>query len=176
MMAFALIACGKSPSQSELDTSKQVQHRRSTIPVSELHFKDHDLEKIAASLVRKAETRGIHVTSGRSRIEGLVSLEASLGRSNVALERVNRLVSQITANDTGRWAKIRQRADLELSDRDDAASNRVRDVLKRWQMKKTDIAWSHLSSTGSSSVANGARTSSTSLCPGDLRMRQHGRG
>src|SRR5688572_11217969 len=145
-MIFILTSCGSPSSTSPPELASDVRDGFRAVPISDLHFKDHQLEQIAANLVRKAHQRGIHVSSGRNRVERLLSLEASLGGSSLALQRVNSLVTQITATDAGRWAKLRQRAELEFSGRDDEVSRRVRDMLKRWQWEKSDAARSHLSS------------------------------
>ncbi len=143
---FLFAACGSPTPPPARDIAREAGDGSRTVPISDLHFKDHGLQEVAATLVRKAHQRGIEVSSGRNRIERLIALEASLGGSTAALERVNTLVSQMTANDVGRWAKLRQRADLEFQRADDDAAKRVRDLLKRWQLEKTDAAWSHLSS------------------------------
>jgi hypothetical protein len=145
-LLLMLVACGRPSSPPAREVAGDVRDASRTVPISDLHFQDHLLEEIAADLVRRARARGIDVSSGRNRVERLIRLEASLGGSTVALERVNSLAAQVTAHDAGRWAKLRQRADLELSSRDDEVSERVRDLLQRWQLRKTDTAWSHLSS------------------------------
>lgn len=145
-LILILTACGNPSSQPSGDVAGEAQDRGRVVPISDLHFNDHQLEEIAASLVRRAQQRGIAVSHGRNRVERLISLEGSLGRSTLALARVNALVSQITATDAGRWAKLRQRADVEFSGRNDGVARRVSDLLQRWQLRKSDTAWSHLSS------------------------------
>lgn len=145
-LVLMLVACGRPSSPPARELADDVRDGSRAVPISDLHFQDQVLEEIAADVVRRARARGIEVSSGRNRVERLIRLEASLGVSTAALERVNSLSSLLTANDSGRWAKLRQRADLELSGRDDEVSRRVADLLKRWQGEKSDVAWSHLSS------------------------------
>lgn len=145
-LTLILTGCGNPSSPRADDAANGAPARGQAVPISDLHFNDYQLEEIAVSLVRRAEQRGIDVSHGRNRVERLISLEASLGRSTLALARVNALVSLITATDAGRWAKLRQRADLEFSRRDDEVARRVSDLLQRWQLRKSEVAWSHLSS------------------------------
>jgi hypothetical protein len=96
---FIITACGSPSSPPAREVAVEAQDGFHAVPISDLHFKDHRLEEIAANLVRSAHQRGIDVSSGRNRVERLLSLEASLGGSSLALERVNSLVAQITATD-----------------------------------------------------------------------------
>lgn len=114
--------------------------------VSDLHFTDEGLQFAAEKIVREAERRGIDVAHGRTRLERLLWLEAVLGGSTHALARTNVLVGKMTATDSARWAKLRQRAALEFEGRDDAAAARVTDLLKRWQQRKTETVFRYLSS------------------------------
>jgi hypothetical protein len=140
---LVLTACGKAPSTA---VSEPPAAPIRSVPVTDLEFKDVMLQEIATHLVREAQSRGIHEVSGRNRVERLLRLEASLGKSEVALARVNELVSHLTNHDASDWAKLRNRAEVEFSGRNDPVATRVVDLLTRWRVRKTDVAFGYLSS------------------------------
>ena len=94
-------------------------------PITDLRFKDDRLQAISADLTREARFRGIEVSSGHNRVERLLSLEASLGGSSLALNRVNALVVEMTARDVSQWARVRQKAGRDFSKGDEALPRRV---------------------------------------------------
>ena len=140
---LVVVACGKPPSPA---VSEPPDESVRTTPVTDLEFKDPLLQGIAMQLVREAQSRGIHEVSGRNRVDRLLRLEASLGRSEAALARVNELVSHLTNHDASEWARLRQKAEAELSGRPDPVALRVVDLLTRWRERKADIAFEYLSS------------------------------
>jgi hypothetical protein len=125
-----------------------------TRPVTDLQFKDVLLQEIATHLVREARSRGIEEVSGATRIECLLRLEASLGRSQLALDRVNELVSHFTANDAGSWAKIRQQTEMRFGRRKDEGARRVNALMERWRHRKAEIAFEYLSSNYSRFISS----------------------
>ena len=118
---------------------------RST-PIADLRFNDEHLQSIADRLARKARSRGIDTCVGANRAECLLWLEASVGEGQSALDRVNRLVAQLTLTDTSEWAELRQHAERDFRRRDDPVGIRVRDMLTRWQREKSAIALRYISS------------------------------
>jgi len=115
-------------------------------PVTDLEFTDVILHGIARELVAEARLRGIQEISGRNRVDRLLRLEAAMGNSEAALQRVNQLVSLMVAHDASEWARLRQRAETEFSGRHDPVARRVTDLLVRWRHEKSDIAFRYLSS------------------------------
>lgn len=114
-------------------------------PVSDLHFKDEQLQAIAAELREQAHVRGIRTSPGRNRIERLLALEAAVSGEGLAFKRVNALMRQITATDASQWGKLRQRAEKEFATGNDEVAKRVQDLLARWQRRKADIVFTYLS-------------------------------
>ena len=117
-----------------------------TRPITDLHFKDEELDFIAANLRLKAERRGIRESSGATRVERLLALEASIGGQSFAMQRVNAITSRLMMNDGSRWAKLRARADAEFRGREDEVAKRVIDLLDRWQRRRLAETMSYLSS------------------------------
>ncbi|HYC92695.1 MAG TPA: hypothetical protein VEO54_26035 [Thermoanaerobaculia bacterium] len=147
MRALAVIlfaaACSRPSSPPVVELAEEPVR---AAPVTDLDFRDVVLQGIADDLVREARFRGIEEVSGRNRVERLLRLEASIGKSETALQRVNYLTSLLLAHDASEWAKLRQRAEAELTGRNDPVARRVLDLLVRWRHKKSDIAFSYLSS------------------------------
>lgn len=114
-------------------------------PISDLHFKDEQLQAIATHLRQQARWRGIETSAGRNRIERLLALEAAVSGEGPAFRRVNYLMRVVTATDASQWGKLRQRAEKEFARRDDDAARRVLDFLARWQRRKAEIAANYLS-------------------------------
>lgn len=138
-----LTACG-SPSSRTAETI--AAEKLEPIPVSDLQFNDYALQDAATRLVREARLRGIDSIPARHRIDALLRLEASLGRSTAAMDRVNVLVGHITAADIGEWAELRRRAALDLRGKNDDVSRRVEDLLSRWDQEKSESASRFLAS------------------------------
>jgi hypothetical protein len=115
-------------------------------PIDDLHFNDAQLERIAGVLVQQARSHGIHTSAGRNRIERLLSLESQVGTSDLALNRVDKLVSDMTMTDATQWSKLRRSAAGTYARRDDAAARRVKDLLRRWQREQLEIISDYLSS------------------------------
>ncbi|HEX6082984.1 MAG TPA: hypothetical protein VF266_00560 [Thermoanaerobaculia bacterium] len=143
VLLLVIAACSKAPSAAVNESPPEPAR---SAPVTDLEFKDVMLQEIATHLVREAQRRGIHEVSGRNRLDRLLRLEAMLGKSEIALARVNELVPHLTNHDASEWAKLRQRAEAEFSGRNDPTSQRVADLLARWRARKTDIAFGYLSS------------------------------
>ena len=143
---LVLVACSNPPAAEVGELPEEQRAAVRAVPVSDLEFTDVILQNIATDLVREARLRGIEEVSGRNRVERLLRLEASIGRSQAALERVNQLVSMTTSHDASDWAKLRQRAEAEFSGRNDPVAGRVLDLLARWRHEKSDIAFRYLSS------------------------------
>lgn len=139
-------ACSKPPSPPVQELAEAPREDVRAAPVSDLEFSDEILQSIALDLVREARLRGIEEVSGRNRVERLLRLEATIGRSEAALERVNQLVGLLTNHDASEWARLRQRAELEFSARKDPVAKRVLDLLARWRVEKSEIAFRYLSS------------------------------
>lgn len=137
-------ACG-SPSSGPPVSQEPRELVRAT-PVSDLQFNDWQLQTIARDVIREARLRGIEEVSGRNRVDRLLRLETSLGRSQDAMLRVNQLVAHLTSHDSSRWAKLRQRAEVEFNGRNDETAKRVRDLLARWRHEQSDIVFDYLSS------------------------------
>jgi hypothetical protein len=141
-----LSACGSPSSSPAPEISDDAPPFVRATPVTDLEFNDQLLQGIAMNLIREARARGIEEISGRNRVERLLLLEASLGDSHLALDRVNELVRHLTAHDVSEWAKLRQRAELEFGPRDDVLARRVNDLLERWRHEKSESAFRYLSS------------------------------
>lgn len=141
-----LAAC----SDASAPAARAVLHERReagrAVSVADLEFDDEQLQWIAARLVREARLRGIHESVGRNRVERLIALEASLGRSTLALHRVEVLVSRLIATDGSQWAKLRRKAERDFGDRRDEVGTRVRDLLAGWQRRRMESAYGYLSS------------------------------
>ncbi len=141
-----LSACGSPPAPPALEISDEAAPLVRTTPVTDLQFSDQLLQGIAMNLIREARARGIEEISGRTRIDRLLLLEASLGDSHLALDRVNELVRHLTNHDVSEWARLRQRAEVEFAGRDDVLARRVSDLLERWRHEKSACAFRYLSS------------------------------
>jgi hypothetical protein len=146
MVAAMLIlgACGGQPATQTAEP--EWREAIAPAPIDDLAFKDPQLQAIAANLVRQAGARGITSSSGRSRVERLLSLESSLGHSDLALQRVNRLAADLARTDGSQWAKLRSRAADEFSRADDGVARRVSEMLLRWQRRRLEHAFRFLSS------------------------------
>lgn len=142
-LLLVVTACSSPPSSTVGELPDEPA--RAT-PVTDLEFTDAILQNIARETIAAARLRGIEEVSGRNRVERLLRLEASLGRSQAALDRVNSLVALMLNHDASEWARLRQKADLEFRGREDAAARRVIDLLTRWRHEKSDIAFQYLSS------------------------------
>lgn len=140
LVLLLLVGCSgtESPAVSE--------PKAPTAPIADLHFNDYELQQIAEGLVREARSRGIEQSPGTNRVERLLSLEASLGASDLALKRVNELTPQLTATDMTQWAVLRKAAEGEFHGRRDETGTRVNEMLSLWQRRKLSEAMSHLSS------------------------------
>jgi hypothetical protein len=145
LLAVLLSACSDRPATS-VDTTAAPREASMSAPITDLRFNDYLLQQIADDLVRKARGRNITTVSGRHRVDRLLVLEASLGHSTRAMERVNRLVLDLTETDISRWAELRKRAAAEFRGRSDPISLRVSDLLERWQIAKLESASRYLSS------------------------------
>lgn len=145
-MLLAVMGCGSPPSPPAGGLVEEPREAVRAAPLSDLEFTDELLQSIALDLVREARLRGIQEVSGRNRVDRLLRLEASIGRSEDALYRVNQLAAMLTAHDASEWAKLRHRAELELSGRRDPVAQRVLDLLARWRVEKSEIAFRYLSS------------------------------
>jgi len=115
-------------------------------PISDLHFNDIQLQRIATRLIRQARARGIDSSSGRDRVERLLSLEARLNAPPDAMGRVDVLVSRMTQTEVGRWAEVRRGAETQFGKRHDETGDRIRDLLWRWQRRKFVSITRYLSS------------------------------
>ena len=147
LVLLLLIAggCAGKASPPAVEVADDARRGTMTAPIADLEFDDDGLQAIAANVVSRARDRGIDSSAGRNRIERLLSLEASLGESTLALERTNALVARLTTTDASQWAKLRHQAARELGGRDDEVSRRVTDLLARWQRRKTECAFDYLS-------------------------------
>jgi hypothetical protein len=145
MLLLFLAACG-SPSTQPRGEVAVAAEPLASIPVSDLQFTDYGLQDVAMTLAREARLRGIDRIEGRHRIDGLLRLEASLGRSTDAMQRVDTLVAHITATDVGEWAELRRRAAIDVRGKHDDVSRRVQDLLWRWEQEKSESALRYLSS------------------------------
>lgn len=142
-MLLLLSACGSPSTPTENAVPAQ---KLEPIPISDLQFNDYGLQDIASRLGREARLRGIDSIPARHRIDALLRLEASLGRSTAAMARVDVLVSHITATDIGEWAELRRRAAREVAGKNDEVSRRVHDLLWRWEQEKAESTLRYLSS------------------------------
>ena len=141
LLTLVVLAACSSP-----DPEPAEQPRAPSAPIADLQFNDYELQKVATHLRRKAELQGIHTSPGRNRVERLLALEASLGVSNLAFNRVSELAARMTVTDVSQWAKLRQRAERDFANRDDETARRVRDLLARWQRRKSEEVYAYLSS------------------------------
>lgn len=141
-MLLVLAACSSPPPAPVVETSAPPP----AAPIGDLSFNDSTLHAAATTLKQQARLRGIETSRGRTRVERLLALEAEIGGSAAALNRVNELMSYMTATDMSLWAKLRQRADRDLAGRDDEAARRVRDLLGRWSRRKSEEVFRYLSS------------------------------
>lgn len=114
--------------------------------IADLRFNDEQLDAIAASLIAEAKTRNIETSSGATRVDRLIALEAALDAPPSALHRANYLAIRMTQNDRSEWARIRQRAEREFCGGEDTAAQRVCDMLRRWHQQRTASVMSFLSS------------------------------
>src|SRR5687767_5182582 len=146
MRRIAACACSNPASAPPKEVDEPPREIVRVSPVTDLRFNDYQLQVIAMDLIREARLRGIEEVAGCNRVERLLVLESTLGNSHVALDRVNELTRHLTAADASRWAKLRQRASLELRTRTDPDARRVRAMLSRWQQEKSAIAFRYLSS------------------------------
>ena len=119
-------------------------------PIADLHFNDPQLQAIATELAAQARARGITATSGRNAIERLLALESSLGSSDRALRRANKLAADLMMSDSSQWARLRARTQSEFAGRNEAVAQRVSDFFVRWKREQLDIAFDFLSSNYSS--------------------------
>jgi hypothetical protein len=140
---LVVTACGRPSSPPAVELAEEPVR---AAPVTDLDFRDVILQRIADDLVREARFRGIEEVSGRNRVERLLRLEATIGKSEAALQRVNQLTSHLLDHDASEWAELRQRAEVEFTGRNDPVARRVLDLLVRWRHKKSDIAFRYLSS------------------------------
>jgi hypothetical protein len=146
LLLLLLGACSQPASTPATDIEERPREIARAAPVSDLQFNDYQLQVIAMDLIREARSRGIEEISGRNRIERLLLLESSLGTSQHALDRVNELTRHLLAADASRWAKLRQRAELDLANRTDPDATRARELIAAWQREKSAIAFRYLSS------------------------------
>ena len=146
MVAAMLIlgACGDRPATRTAEP--EWREAITTAPIDDLTFQDVQLQAIATSLVRQARVRGIITSTGRSRVERLLSLESAVGRSDLALDRVNKLAADLFMTDGSQWAKLRRRAADEFGRCDDGVARRVSEMLLRWQRRRLEHAFRFLSS------------------------------
>lgn len=154
LLLVVLPACSKPGDVPRDDSFEDGQEVLRGIPVTSLQFSDSYLQEIATQLVREARSRGIDEISAQNRVDGLLRLEASLGGSHLALDRVNELVSHLVGNDASPWAKLRQRAELQLGRRNDEGARRVMALLERWRRRKANIAFEYLSSNYSRFISS----------------------
>jgi hypothetical protein len=153
LLLLVIISACRKPNDVPRNSFDDDQVVLRSTPITDLQFNDVMLQEIATQLVREARSRGINEISGQNRIDCLLRLEASLGRSHLALDRVNELVSHLIANDAGPWAKIRQRGELQSNGRTEGA-RRVATLLARWRRRKADIAFEYLSSNYSRFISS----------------------
>lgn len=146
LFLLLLGACSRPAATPAHDVEERPQEVPRAAPLSDLQFKDYQLQVIAMELIREARSRDIEEVTGRNRIERLLLLESSLGNSQHALDRVNELTRHLLAADASRWAKLRQRAALDLAGRNDPDATRARDLVTAWQREKSAIAFRYLSS------------------------------
>jgi hypothetical protein len=149
LVAVALLllnACGSPPAAPDPAAGAPPRDAVSSYPLAELRFNDERLQAAADNLIQRARLRRVEACVGRTRIEGLLWLEASVGTGSTALWRVNELVFHLTASDASRWADLRRQAEKDFRGRGDAAAVRVRDLLGRWTQEKSVIAFRFLSS------------------------------
>jgi hypothetical protein len=141
-----LSACSNEHTSRSREITPESREHPHVAPITDLRFKDDQLQAIATQLTREARLRGIEVSSGETRAERLIDLEAKIGAPGRALDRINVLVSQMTATDVSQWGKLRQRAERDLGNPDDEVVQRVRDMLLRWQREKSVAMVRYLSS------------------------------
>lgn len=144
-LALLLVsACSTPPSPVETtDTAPPAPAQAS---IADLRFNDQQLDAIAARLLEQARTRGIETSSGTTRAERLIALEAALDAPPTALHRVNYLAIRLTQHDRSEWAGIRQEAERAFCGPDDETSMRICDMLQRWHRHRTASVMSFLSS------------------------------
>lgn len=145
-VVLILLGCGDESPAPAIAIDDQPPAITVTAPVSDLRFKDDQLQQIAEKLIGEARLRGIEAVPGPNRIERLLWLEGRLGNSSHALSRTNALVTQLTATDASQWGKLRQQAAREFGTRDDEVAERVIDMLTRWQQRKSESVFRYLSS------------------------------
>lgn len=138
-----LAACSREPAPAAVE---QPRHTAATVPISDLEFNDAHLQAIATHLRQQAQARGIDAVPGRNRVEALLALEVVIRGEGLAFQRVHRLVSEMTMTDVSQWGKLRQRAERDFAKRGDEAAMRVRDLLERWQKRKSEMMYRYLSS------------------------------
>lgn len=143
--SFVLTACGEHATPATHVPAATHDELR-TASIDELQFNDMQLQSIASVLVARAHARRISTSSGRNKIEQLLSLEGQLGNSELAVSRVNKLADEMVMTDGTQWAKLRRRAQAAVESRQDEAGTRVRDLLTRWQRERLEIIFAYLSS------------------------------
>jgi hypothetical protein len=141
VVLLAMMAC----SDDRTPVREQPREPEREVSLDDLRFSDEPLQAIANRLVAEARRRGIQTSSGRTRIDRLLRLEAFLG-GTLAQTRVNRLAAQLVLNDVSDWATLRQQAERDFARGSDETSVRVRDLLVRWRRRKAEIAYTFLSS------------------------------
>lgn len=145
-VVLILLGCGGETPTPATEVDDQPPVITVTAPLSDLRFKDEQLQQIAERLIPEARRRGIEAVPGANRVERLLWLEGQLGSSSHALARANELVTHLTTTDASQWGKLRQQVAREFSTRDDEVAKRVNDLLRRWQQRKAESAFRYLSS------------------------------
>jgi hypothetical protein len=146
MVAAMLILSACSDRPATRTAEPEWREEIAPAPIDDLTFRDVPLQSIAANLIRQARARGITTSTGRSRVERLIALESSVGGSDLAINRVNRLTADLARTDGSQWAKLRGRAADDFSRCDDGVGRRVSEMLQRWQRRRLEHAFRFLSS------------------------------
>jgi hypothetical protein len=129
-------ACGEDRTPQVARSASTGARSAPAASIDDLEFRDLELNAIAKRLIAEAHRRKLRTTFAGNRVERLVALEAALGASPFALDRVNEITLDLTSGDTGPWARLRGRARRDFQRGHDESSRRVRSMLDDWEREK----------------------------------------